>query len=58
MKRFSVKLYFHGCYSVDVEAKDENEARQIATEQAMQLNNQEFLEAIELIEEGHDVYEL
>lgn len=58
MKTFTVNLFYHGCHSVEVKAKDENEARQIATEQAMQLNNQEFLEAIELIEEGHEVYEL
>lgn len=58
MKKFSVNLYYHGCYSVDVEANDEWDAYGIAEEMAMDLNDKEFISAIDLMEEGHDVYEL
>lgn len=58
MKKFRVNLYFHGCYEVDVEANNESEARTIAEEQCAELNDKEFISAIDLMEEGHDVYEL
>lgn len=58
MKKFTVNLYFHGCYSVDVEANNESEARTIAEEQCAELNDKEFISAIDLMEEDHDVYEL
>lgn len=58
MKKFRVNLYFHGCYSVDVEANNESEAREIAEEQTLELNDKEFISAIGLMEEDHDVYEL
>ena len=58
MKKFTVNLYFHGCYSVDVEANNESEARTIAEEQCAKLNDKEFISAIDLMEEDHDVYEL
>lgn len=58
MKKFRVNLYFHGCYSVDVEANDESKAREIAEEQAMELSDKEFISAIDLMEDDHDVYEL
>ena len=58
MKKFRVNLYFHGCYGVDVEANNESEARTIAEEQCAELNDKEFISAIDLMEEDHDVYEL
>ena len=58
MKKFRVNLYFHGCYSVDVEANNESEAREIAEGQTLELNDKEFISAIDLMEEDHDVYEL
>lgn len=58
MAKFRVNLYFHGCYGVDVEANNESEARAIAEEQCEGLNNEEFISAIGLMEEDHDVYEL
>lgn len=57
MKKFRVNLYFYGCYGVDVEANDKSEARQKAEEQLMELNDKEFISAIDLTEESH-VYEL
>jgi hypothetical protein len=58
MKKFRVNLYFHGCYSVDVEANNESEAREIAEEQTLELNDKEFISEIGIYESDHDVYEL
>lgn len=58
MKKFRVILYLHGCYSVDVEANNESEAREMAEEQALGLNDKEFISAINLMEEDYDVHEL
>ena len=58
MKKIRVNLYFHGCYSVDVEANNESEAREIAEEQTLELNDKEFISEIGIYESDHDVYEL
>lgn len=58
MKKFRVNLYFHGRYGVDVQADDEYVARQIAEERMLKMNDREFISAIDLMPDGHDVYEL
>lgn len=58
MKRFSVNLYFHGCYSVDVEAENESDAFAKAEYLAGALDDKEFISAIDLILETHDVNEI
>ena len=55
-KLFTVNLYFHGCYSVDIEANNESEAREIAEEQCAELSDMEFISAIDIMQEGHDVH--
>lgn len=58
MKRFSVNLYFHGCYGVDVEAENERDALAKAEDLAGALDDKEFISAIDLILETHDVNEI
>lgn len=58
MKRFSVNLYFQGCYSVDVEAENESDALEKAEDLAGALDDKEFISAIDLILETHDVNEI
>lgn len=56
-KLYEVQIYYHGCYSTSVEATSEDEAFQIVREQANSLPDLEFLDAVELQESGHDVFE-
>jgi hypothetical protein len=55
-KFYEVQIYYHGCYSTSVEATSENEAFQIVREQASSLPDLDFLYAIELQYNGHDVF--
>lgn len=56
-KLYEVQIYYHGCYSTSVEAADEDEAFQIVREKANSLPDLDFLDAVELQENGHDVFE-
>ena len=55
MSKFNVMIYYHGCFNTEIEANSEKEALEIARTEAYTLDDAEFLRAIEVIEEGHDV---
>lgn len=57
-KKYNVQIYYHGCFSTTVEASDENEALDVAREQADSLSDIDFLDAVGLMEDGHDVLQL
>lgn len=56
MKTYNVNIYFHGCYSVDIKATDEDEAYEKANELLDNMSNDEFLNAIDIQEDGFDIY--
>lgn len=58
MKKFRVILSYHGCYSVEVFAENEEDARSLAEEKACELNDKEFISEIDLMEEDHFVCEI
>lgn len=58
MKKFNVYLYYHGCYSVEVEAESEEQALELAEEKVEELNDIDFIKAIDLMPDGEDVYEV
>jgi hypothetical protein len=53
---YEVYLYYYGCYSTNVKAKNEDEALQIARNLVSNMSEVEFLSAIEAQENGYDVY--
>ena len=55
-KEYEVYLYYHGCYSTYVKAKNVDEALQIARNQISDMSEVEFLSAIEAQENDYDVY--
>lgn len=55
MKKFNVMIYYHGCFNTEIEANNEKEALELARTEAYTLDDTEFLRAIEVMEEGHDV---
>lgn len=55
MSKFNVMIYYHGCFNAEIEANNESEALEIARTKAYTLDDAEFLRAIEVMEEGHDV---
>lgn len=56
-KLYEVQIYYHGCYSTSVEAANEDEAFRIVREQANSLSDLDFLDAVDLQESGHEVFE-
>lgn len=56
-KVYVVQIYYHGCFSTSVEATNEDEALEIVREKANSLPDLDFLDAVELQEDGHDVFE-
>ena len=56
-KLYEVQIYYHGCYSTSVEAANEDEAFHIVREQANSLSDLDFLDAVDLQESGHEVFE-
>ena len=54
-KEYEVYLYYHGCYSTNVKAKNKDEALQIARNQISDMSEVEFLSAIEAQENDYDV---
>lgn len=55
MKKFNVSIYYHGCYNTEVMAEDEDKAMQIARDKVYNLNDTDFLHAIDVIEDGTDI---
>ncbi len=58
MKNYQVYVYYHGCFSTIVEAEDEQKAKELAKSKANSMNDKDFLQTIELIEDGSDVYQV
>ena len=54
-KDYEVYIYYHGCFSVVVQATSEEEAYQKALLEEEKLSELEFYQAIELQSNGHDV---
>ena len=54
-KDYEVYIYYHGCFSVVVQATSEEEAYQKALLEEEKLSEAEFYQAIELQSNGHDV---
>jgi hypothetical protein len=55
-REYEVYLYYHGCYSTSVKAKNKDEALQMARNQISDMSDVEFLSAIEALENDYDVY--
>ena len=58
MGEFEVNIYYHGCFNVNVEAKNEEEAKAIAYRMAETMDEKEFLRKICIESEGEDVYQI
>ena len=58
MGEFKVNIYYHGCFNVNVEAKNEEEAKAMAYRMAETMDEKEFLREINIESEGHDVYQI
>lgn len=58
MKKFTVHLSYHGCFTAEVEAPDEESALEKARFEAASLAPADFVDAIEPIEIGHDIEEI
>lgn len=56
-KKYTVSLYYHGCFSITVDAVSEEEAYDIAQEKVQNLSDLEFLDAIDCAQSGKDIYE-
>ena len=54
-KDYEVYLYYHGCFSVVVQATSEEEAYQKAILEEEKLSELDFYKAIELQTNGHDI---
>lgn len=55
-KEYEVYLYYHGCYSTNVKAKNKDEALQFVRNLVSNMSEVEFLSAIEAQENDYDVY--
>ena len=58
MKKFRVNLYYHGCVSVEVSAKDEESAIEQAEVIADAMSDEKFMREAELLGDGADIYEI
>jgi hypothetical protein len=54
-REYEVYLYYHGCYSTNVKAKNKDEALQFARNLVSNMSEVEFLSAIEAQENDYDV---
>lgn len=54
MRKFTVHLSYHGCLTTEVEAENEQEALEKARHESATLSPDEFIKAIEPIEDGYD----
>lgn len=58
MGEFEVNIYYHGCFNVKVEAKNEEEAKAMAYRMAETMDEKEFLRKICIESEGQDVNQI
>ncbi len=58
MKKFTVHLSYHGCFTTEVEVADDEAALEAARDEAARLNPKDFILALEPIENGHDIEEI
>ena len=58
MRQFRVHLYYHGCYSTFVEATNEREAIELAEQEIEKMEDRKFLQEIDLLNDGNDIYEI
>jgi len=57
-KSFEVQVHFHGTFIIDVQADSEDEARELARTAYNELDDKQFLNEIELCENGIDIIEI
>jgi hypothetical protein len=58
MPKYGVYIYYHGCFGVEVNARNEEEALEKARKKAEKMDPKEFLENVSPLEDGHDVSEI
>lgn len=58
MGEFGVNIYYYGCFNVNVEAKNEEEAKAIAYRMAETMDEKEFLRKINIESNGHDINQI
>lgn len=58
MATYDVRLYYHGCYSTTVEANTPEQAREKAEEKAISMNALDFLYAIDIVQDDHEVFRI
>ena len=56
MKEYNVHLYFEGSYCADILAESEDEALEIAKSNVLEMDDTDFINAIEPQYTGYDVY--
>lgn len=54
MPKYTIHLSYHGCFTIEVEAENEQEALEKARYESAALPPDEFIKAIEPIEDGYD----
>ena len=57
-KTFEVQVHFHCSFITNVQAENEDEARELARKAYNALDDKEFLNEIELYENGIDIIEI
>lgn len=58
MPKYNVSIFYHGSFNAEIDAESEQQAKEIARNKADNMSSDEFLNAIEIIENGTDVYEI
>lgn len=58
MATYDVRLYYHGCYSTTVEANTPEQAREKAEEEAISMNDLDFLHAIDITQDDEEVFRI
>jgi hypothetical protein len=57
-KTFDVQVHFHGSFNTTIQADSEDEARELAWAEYNKLDDEQFLNEIELTENGIDIIEI
>ncbi|MBO7241568.1 MAG: hypothetical protein J6U90_03870 [Methanobrevibacter sp.] len=55
-KQYEVQLHFSGCFATSVEAENDSEALELVRDEVLSLSELDFLDAIDIRENGHDVF--
>lgn len=58
MATYDVRLYYHGCFSTTVEANTPEQAREKAEEQTINMTDLDFMHAIDIVQDDHEVYRI